>query len=177
MYGGFPSSVKYSIMNWSPLAILQGIGFFFMGYMSKLLINIDKKRILYLFILFILFACLYFTLPLHSKYYECLRVVIWVINPFIAFSLVLFYRGKLSKSMVLRSIGSLSLPIYIFHQPINGFVNIIANKYLINEYLALIATYSIVLLSAYCVSVILSKTKLYGFLFPNDWIRIWRKEA
>lgn len=170
MYGTIDTAVKYSIMNWSPFAILQGLGLFFLGYSCNVLIrNGTYLNVWVLLIAFIVLGVVYVLIPKDTVFFSVYKTIMWFINPYIAFGLIFSLRKHLAKFSLLKKIGVLSLPIYIIHQPLNGLMSMMASKINISELLLFVLTYSIVLFLSYFIAKFLFRTKLYYILFPREF--------
>ena len=170
MYGTIDTAVKYNIMNWSPFAFLQGLGLFFLGYSCNALIRnfINLKAWVFL-IVFIIMGVVYILIPKDTLFFSVYKIIMWSVNPFIAFGLIFCLRKQLAKFSFLKKIGALSLPIYIIHQPLNGLLSMMASKITISELFLFVLTYSIVLLVTYYITKFLFRTKIYSFLFPRNF--------
>lgn len=161
MYSGpFPTSTKYTIMNWIPFAVLQGCGMLFLGLFGR---SVLQKGISYWYVIaFLLIAICYFI----YGGVDMVRYFIWAINPLIAFGTILYIKKRIANVPWIVKIGEMSLPIYILHQPI-GFALCQLCKTIAGGWIALVISYISTLIITILFVYLLKKMNIHNFLFPR----------
>ncbi len=160
--------IKFEIMQWSPFAMLQGCGMLFLGILSRgVLARMRWNR--WVFVgLFVFIGVVYFSFSASNPIFFPYKCFLWVVNPILAFGLLLGFRAIIAEWKLFRKIGGLSLPVYLIHQPLNIACCMLIRRLLPGEDLfCLLISYCIVLALSIVLAGFLARTKLYGFLFPR----------
>ena len=159
--------VNFEIMKYSPFAIFQGIGVWFMGmsFVSVLRNNKINKFIKYSPILFIAFSILYFMYQETDLYY-----LIRFFMPFFFMGTIWLLREKISRLDFLKKFGNLSFPIYIIHPLLCSVLYIICQKYFEVNLINACIVQIVVFMVSYKIAYLINKfTVIRNVLFPRSW--------
>ena len=160
------SSINHFLAKLSILSFMMGFAMFFLGWFTKLIIvrYLLPSWLLVLGMLMFLIAML---LTSNTVYYDFIRWGARAVCPIMFFAL-LFKHSDVYNCSFLNEIGRLSLPIYLFHQPINVVVCSLANQFELSSSLMLLISFSIILGASFFVSRMVYSIKgIRGFLFPR----------
>lgn len=153
MYGQpYKSNINYILMLFSPFAILQGCGAFFLGKASFSLMNNDKSRIINIIctILFVTLSVTYIVLT-YCDYMDkisqwCFRFIM----PILFINLLYLYKDFFARFNLLKKLGNNSFPIYLIHPMLCTIAYLICERYLsINVVYAIIIQIAVVFISYY----------------------------
>lgn len=113
----FSTSISEKIASFSFFSFMLGWAMLFIGICTrKMILNSNISTTI-----LVLITCLtLFSLVIISREYPYNLYARWIartINPIIIF--IILYKTPMFNMKVLQTIGKLSLPIYLFHQPIN----------------------------------------------------------
>ena len=159
--------VNFEIMKYSPFAIFQGIGVWFMGmsFVSILRNNKTNKLIKYSPVLFVAFSVLFFMYRKTDLYY-----LIRFFMPFFFMGTIWLLRDKISRIDFLKKFGDLSFPIYIIHPLLCSVLYLVCQKYFeINLIYACIVQLVVFIISYYIAHIINKLAVIRKLLFPRSW--------
>lgn len=157
--------VNLTLAKFSLFSFMLGLAMMLLGSWAKKSFIIKKMPpILSALIMVLLLVFILVTEQTPSHNY-----VVWscrFIGPIIGFAFL--YHIPWGKMSLLKQIGKLSLPIYLFHQPIYASIYPIIQKSDINSALSLILTFCVALLLSYSISkIIMAQERIQLVLFPR----------
>lgn len=167
----YDAKINFYLMQVSLFAILQGIGVYFLGEISSLLIkNKYCKHINIMSVtLFIVLTLVYIIQIANDTFNQYELWTYRFIMPFLFFNLLYLIKGYLSKSKILRKIGEYSFSIYLIHPLFCTFSYLLCMKYLELNLIYGIFIQIIVLVISYYISVLWHKiTPLRKKTLPRD---------
>lgn len=152
----YDRNINFLIMQFSPFALLQGIGAFFLGNISLLIMN--NKHIKYIniicSIIFIVMSIIYIVKINNNTFDRCDLWVYRFFMPLLFINFIYYLREHIAKSEILKKIGEYSFPIFLIHPPLCAIAYIICNKFfeiniMYGIFIQLFVTYI-----SYCLSVL-----------------------
>ena len=170
----YNDDVNFFLMLFSPLAILQGCGAYFLGKTSvKIMSRYNNKPKSIISWLFVIASIIYLIL-------ECMgllsNVVLWCfrfIMPFLFINFLYSLKGRLQKLGVLKNLGIYSFPIYIIHPMLCTIAFMICQKFSCVNIVMAIVVQVIVIFVSYYISVWLFRIEpLRKKIFPRTWEEI-----
>ena len=148
--------INFTLMLFSPFAVLQGFGAYFLGRLCINIIDNSFSKIITRACT-ILFLCLSIAYIVINYQGMMSRGILWTyrfIMPILFIGTLYNLKKQLAKIEFLQKLGNRSFPIYIIHPPLCAISYIICNKFLyINFLYAIIVQIAIIFISYY-VSVI-----------------------
>ena len=157
-------AINKTLARVSVLSCMLGFSMFFLGYITIQLIMMKISKVVpavILIISFFMIVCSPFPL---SKY------VVWfsrAICPIAGFLFLYQMRTVYNKSIV-RKLGVISLPIYLFHQPLNFLLCSLLSNNSLFPLVNLVISYSVVMLVSYLIAkLVISVKSVNKFLFPR----------
>ena len=164
----YSSDVNFYMMLFSPFAVLQGCGAYFLGHISIGTITHKHFKItkIILSTFFIIASITYISMTYTGHLSDKFSWLFRFIMPVLFINFLLATKDLITKSKILKYIGNYSFPIYIIHPIICTASFIICNKYfctniasaLIIQLLTVVASYHI---SVLCFKIPLLKKKLF----------------
>lgn len=152
----YDGDINFTIMLFSPFAVLQGCGAYFLG---KLCISVIDNRLSKITtrICTFLFLCLSIAYIVISSQGTINKEGIWCLRflmPILFIGTLYTLRKHLAKFKILQKLGNNSFQIYIIHPPLCAVSYLICSKFLsVNIFYAIIVQIAIIFISYY-VSVI-----------------------
>lgn len=165
--------LRYNILLYSPFAITQGIAMYFLGYTCSFILLRDKYHrsitSISSFIFILLSIYIIYKLCINKQFSkENVYSIYQFIIPFFAMGFIYTLRKRISKIAILKKLGEISLPLYIFSSLMCTLVFLIFKKFdLINLINGIIAQIIIVFISYYFVILLKRIPFIYNKLFPN----------
>ena len=151
----YNTDINFGLMLFSPFAILQGLGAYFLGIATVTAINNRNFKLINIAssVLFIVLSCTYI-FQITNKTLGDYTYLYRFIMPFLFFNFILNFKVSISKSVLLREFGKYSFPMYIIHPPLCIITYFICKNYLeINIIYAIVIQVCVVVISYY-ISVI-----------------------
>lgn len=152
----YDGDINFTIMLFSPFAVLQGCGAYFLGRLSLIVIDNRFNKI-------ITRTCAFMFLCLSTAYivinYQGFinKESIWALRllmPILFIGTLYTFRKYLANSKLLKKLGNNSFQIYIIHPPLCAVSYLICSKFMsVNIFYAIIVQIAVMLISYY-VSVL-----------------------
>lgn len=151
----YDDSINFNLMLYSPFAILQGFGAYFLGIVTVSAINNRNFKLINIAssVLFIVLSCTYIFQITNKTLGDNIYLYRFIM-PFLFVNFILNFKVSISKSVLLREFGKYSFPMYIIHPPLCIISYFICKNYLeINLIYAIVIQVCVVVISYY-ISVI-----------------------
>lgn len=160
----YNKSINVHLFDFSVFSFMLGLSMFFLGSATSFLM---KKKIHPLVCSFFLaLSLLIILVAIDTPYYDYILWFSRTICPFMGFALL--YNVDWYNNSLFRILGKFSLPIYIFHQPINTVICSVMQHISICSVMQLIVSFILVVSMTFLVTkVILSSERVRNVLFPR----------
>ena len=158
-------------MFYSPFAILQGLGVWFLGnsFIFVLKNSILNKFIKFFPIIFILLSFFFISYRTFISNSESIYYVIRFLMPYFFMGTIWLLKDYFSRIDVLKKIGDLSFPIYIIHPLLCNVLYLICQKYLCVNIVTACVVQVIVFLISYLISYFINNILiLQKIFFPRS---------
>lgn len=174
----YDGNINFILMLFSPFAVLQGCGAYFLG---KLCISLINNRFYNIItrtcaLLFLCLSIVYIVVVSQGTIDEEFLWALRFIMPILFIGTLYCIRKHLAKFQLFQELGNNSFPIYIIHPPLCAVSYLFCSKYLgVNFFYAVIVQIAILLISYYA-SVFLNKiTPLRKKTLPRRMEDIYKK--
>ena len=161
----YDKTINLMLAKFSVFSFMLGLAMMFLGLLTKKILEWKTPP----FALTATFMCLCLIMIVATENSSKHNVVCWfcrAICPIIGFSCLFNFNWE--RFSILKEFGKYSLPIYLFHQPMNAIAHIASQKFDMCNFLSLLLTYCLVLLLSYFLSkLIYSQERIKNFLFPR----------
>ena len=168
----YADDVNFRLMLFSPFAILQGCGAYFMG---KMCVDImrnkhNKVTIPLLSILFIIASIIYIVIACSGFLTNEILWFLRFIMPFLFINFLYSIKERLAVSKILKNLGIYSFPIYIIHPVLCTVVFMICQRLSCVSVVSSLVVQAVVVIVSYYTSILLFKiTPLRKRIFPRSW--------
>ena len=165
--GFLPKSFFYIAYAVSPFSILQGIGYFSLGYFSlhfiRFISNYESAKY-YLWGGVITTILLYFFFNKNQLIFRLLRFI----SPTLYFTFFYFFIEYLSKFRIFNIFGKYSLSIYLIHPIICIAIEMVVPIYILQNVFSLVIEFLFVTSISLMISILIERIKLLRmFIFPK----------
>lgn len=175
----YEKDVNSTLMLFSPFAILQGCGAYFLGKLGAQTLNhkYRKSTVPVFSTLFIVASIMYLVLVKTDSLTNTMQWGFRFIMPFLFVSFLILLKTVLAKSKFLRALGNYSFPIYIIHPIICTVAFMVCDKCLEVNLVSAIIVQVVVVGLAYWISVLVYKIEpIRKKLFPKTFDEIYKKK-
>ena len=149
----YNENCNYLLMLFSPFALLQGCGAYFLGKVTYYLINNKYIKVVNAVctILFILFCASYITsLIVKGSITYCELWTYRFIMPILFINFIYYFKSNISRYSFLKKLGDYSFPMYIIHPPLCATAYLICKNYFqINLVYAIVVQFVVLFISFY----------------------------
>lgn len=160
-------SINVTLARYSILSFMLGLAMFFLGHVtSRIASKWTVSKWLCAGILALSLLLMYLTYD-ESPFYGMVHWISRAVCPIAGFCLLLRWDGY--NLPIFRKLGELSLPIYLFHQPVNFVTGILFSRLGLPPVVSLPVSFVTVLLVSYFIAKLLTANRIANkFLFAKS---------
>lgn len=173
----YSSDANYYMMLFSPFAVLQGCGAYFLGQICMYTMSHRFFKITnaILSTLFVVASIVYIYIAYAGYFNNGFSWFFRFIMPILFVNFLFSIKGWIAKSNVLKHIGNYSFPIYIIHPIICTISFIICSKFSYVNMVSALIIQLVVIIVSYCASILCFKIPLLKKkLFPRTLEEIYK---